>query len=194
MADRSTRRNPTPVLLIQPQGFASRLVGLHERDLDQGPFCELIDQANNLSITEDHMASRNAISPGCRNANRSGSLLLSLFCLRAITRHQPLLALKLCSANAAWRDYATFILADSCEVKRVWWQPASHSRSRHFQPITELVARAVFRRDAEAADIPASRAACRTPLPAISAILAFSTLALAIGGRPNLMDKLRAAA
>ena len=46
----------------------------------------------------------------------------------------------------------------------------------------------------DAADIPASRAACRTPLPATSAILALSTLALVIGGRPNLMDKLRAAA
>ena len=43
-------------------------------------------------------------------------------------------------------------------------------------------------------DIPASRAACRTPLPAANAILAFSTLALAMGGLPNLMDKLRAAA
>jgi hypothetical protein len=46
----------------------------------------------------------------------------------------------------------------------------------------------------DAADIPANRAACRTPLPAASAILAFSTLDLAMGGRPNLMDKLRAAA
>ena len=46
----------------------------------------------------------------------------------------------------------------------------------------------------DAADIPANRAVCRTPFPAASAILAFSTLALAIGGRPNLMDKLRASA
>ena len=64
------------------------------------------------------------------------------------------------------------------------WRPASHGRSGHFQPITELVARAVFRCDAEAVDIPASRAACRTPLPAASALLAFSALALVIGGRP----------
>ena len=54
--------------------------------------------------------------------------------------------------------------------------------------------RAFFRRDAEASDIPASRAACRTPLPAVRASQAFSTLALAIGGRPNLMDNLRASA
>ena len=37
----------------------------------------------------------------------------------------------------------------------------------------------------DAADMPASRAVCRTPLPAASAILAFSNLDLAIGGLPN---------
>jgi hypothetical protein len=81
-------------------------------------------------------------------------------------------------------------------IARSTWTPAtasSHGQRPVGQPAAERVPRAVFRRDAEAADIPANRAACRTPLPSVRAILAFSTLALTIGGRPNLMDKLRAA-
>jgi hypothetical protein len=59
---------------------------------------------------------------------------------------------------------------------------------------TNVTPIAFFNLLTDAADIPASRAACRTPLPAANATLALSTLALAIGGRPNLMDKPRAVA
>jgi hypothetical protein len=57
-----------------------------------------------------------------------------------------------------------------------------------------MAATAFFSLLTDAGDIPASRAACLTPLPAANSRLAFSIFALAIGGRPNLMDKLRAAA
>ena len=47
---------------------------------------------------------------------------------------------------------------------------------------------------ADAGEIPANRATCRTPLPAARNCFAFSTFGLAIGGRPNLIVRLRAAA
>jgi hypothetical protein len=46
----------------------------------------------------------------------------------------------------------------------------------------------------EAAEIPASLATSRTPFPAASPALAFSTLVTGMGGRPNLIDAARAAA
>lgn len=51
-----------------------------------------------------------------------------------------------------------------------------------------------FIRLTDAAEIPASRATWRTPLPATSPCLALSTLDAEIGGRPNRTDAARAAA
>ena len=48
--------------------------------------------------------------------------------------------------------------------------------------------------ETDAGEMPASRAISRTPLPAARNCFAFSTFSLAIGGRPNLIVRLRAAA
>ena len=48
--------------------------------------------------------------------------------------------------------------------------------------------------EADAGEIPAILATCRTPLPDAKNCLAFSTFGLAIGGLPNLIDSARAAA
>jgi hypothetical protein len=47
---------------------------------------------------------------------------------------------------------------------------------------------------ADAGEIPADRATCRTPLPAANSRFAFSTRMVAIRGRPNLIDNARAEA
>ena len=51
-----------------------------------------------------------------------------------------------------------------------------------------------FSRDADAGDIPASLATCRTPVPPVNNCLAFCTFTVAIGRRPGLMDSARLAA
>ena len=48
--------------------------------------------------------------------------------------------------------------------------------------------------EADVGEIPANRATCRTPLPAANSRFAFSTLMVAIRGRPNLIDNARAEA
>ena len=48
--------------------------------------------------------------------------------------------------------------------------------------------------ETDAGEMPANRAISRTPLPAMRNCLAFSTFGLVSGGRPNLIDRLLAAA
>ena len=48
--------------------------------------------------------------------------------------------------------------------------------------------------EADAGEIPAILATCRTPLPAASSRLARCALVAEIGGLPNLIDSARAAA
>jgi hypothetical protein len=48
--------------------------------------------------------------------------------------------------------------------------------------------------ETDAGEMPAIRAISRTPLPAVRNFLAFSTFGLVSGGRPNLIDRLLAAA
>jgi hypothetical protein len=61
---------------------------------------------------------------------------------------------------------------------------------------TAVVARSVaaIRETDDGLIPPTNRAASRTPVPIVKKYLAFSILALGIGGRPNRIDKLRAAA
>ena len=62
------------------------------------------------------------------------------------------------------------------------------------QLLTVAVPIEFFNRLTDAADIPTSRAVLRTPLPAASSCLALAIFVAESGGRPNLIDRLLAAA
>ena len=72
------------------------------------------------------------------------------------------------------------------------WNPALRRVSAHYAQGAEIAA--FLNRLTDAADMPDSRAACRTPLPAANSRLALSTLAAGIGGRPARIAKARLAA
>ena len=77
---------------------------------------------------------------------------------------------------------------------RLALRASSWNDGRPYQIPADVAAIEFLIRLADAADMPAIRATCRTPLPADRAILAFSTLTDPSGGRPNLILRLRAAA
>jgi hypothetical protein len=74
---------------------------------------------------------------------------------------------------------------------------ASYSVEEHVfcgQTVADAVSIEFFNRLTVAADMPASRATARTPLPDANSRSALSFWALAIGGRPNRIDRLLAVA
>ena len=71
--------------------------------------------------------------------------------------------------------------------------PRTTDRQRRQIPATSAFIEVLIL-DTDAGEMPANRAISRTPLPAVRNCLAFSTFGLVSGGRPNLIDRLLAAA